>query len=240
MEVEHRLQRLVLRGFGILLVLLPVACLSSPKRKQVIESPLTQPQIRAESSYTLACPDLIELRFDGKPELEGKVRIGPDGCVDLGEYGRAHVDGATVVEAAQKIAAATRQPRSNVQVRVVQYNSRHLFLFGQVPGEPRAVEYQGPETVTELLERSQVLKGESFVREVYIVRSQLPDAKPAEVLTVDLDAIRNRNDQRTNYRVQPQDEIYLGARPGSKLASAVPPILKPVYQTIRTFITGWH
>lgn len=196
--------------------------------------------VQPSEVYTLACPDIIETMFASWPDLDRFAQIGPDGCVELGELGRIPVEGDTTFEAAQRIAARARLPLSQVRVRVVEFNSRQVFLLGQVPGSARAVSYRGPETVVDLLRRTGGITEDAAPNEIYVVRSQVSEAKPAEVLTIDLEAIRERNDQRSNHRVQPQDEIYIGAKPGSKLASAVPPIFKPVYQTIRALLTGWH
>ena len=87
--------------------------------------------------------------------------MDPDGAIGL-PLGRLHVDGLTTAEAADRLAALAYEP--DVQVRVAAYNSRQLFLFGPVAGHERAVPYQGPETVLDLLqtlnERQQKLEGE--------------------------------------------------------------------------------
>src|SRR5438876_110594 len=83
-----------------------------------------------------------------------------------------------------------------------------------------------PETVVDLLKRTGGLSPSAAPEEIYIVRAQLGEGIPAEVLTVDLDAIVRKNDQRTNVRVQPLDEIYVGEQPRSRIERAVPTFLK--------------
>jgi len=220
----------VFRRAAIGLTLLACGCITaSPTNSRLPpERPL---RVNADELYTLACPDEIEVVFDGRSDMNCTSPIGPDGCVEIGELGRIRVEGDTCTEAAQRIAASARMPFAQVRIRVAEFNSRKLFIYGS-NGSARAVPYQGPETVMGVLRRSGGL-GKEPPNEAYIVRSQLSEAKPTEVLAVDLQAIRDKNDHRTDYRLQPQDEIYVGAKPGSSVAKAMPPILKPAYETIR-------
>jgi protein involved in polysaccharide export with SLBB domain len=105
-----------------------------------------------------------------------------------------------------------------------------------VQGEPRVVDYRGPETVVELLRRIGGLSPDASPSEVHVVRAQVSDGIPAEVLHVDLVAILERKDERTNIRVQPLDEIYVGEMIRSRIGRAIPPLLKPLYTSITSLL----
>lgn len=228
----------IMRGFALALTLFLCGCTTLHQTPAGEETPPAILPTDADAEYTLACPDTVEVRFDDWPEMNRTATIGPDGCIEVGELGRIEIEGDTTIEAAQGIAARARLPLSKVRVQIAEYKSRHVYLFGQVRDNARAVSYQGPERVLDLLRRARALADDAEPSEVYLVRPQLAEARRAVVLTVDLQAIREHGDQRTNYRVQPLDEIYVGAKPGSKLADAVPPVLKPAYSMVRALVRG--
>jgi len=218
------------RWLALVLALNLAGCLSGPKRRDRESTPpVDQPIVSAEV-YTLACPDVVEVIFTERPDLGQLAKINADGCVHIGATRSVCVEGDTTAEAAMRIADAVGLPGSRVVVQVVEFNSRQLFLFGPARGEQRAADYRGPETVLDLLKRTGGLAPEAAPDQIYVVRAQLGEGIPAEVLTVDLQAILEKNDQRTNVRVQPLDEIYVGEKPRSRIGKAVPTFLKPLYE----------
>jgi len=226
-----------LRAATLAATVLFAGCLSAHKKHDGPPTPPDKLIVPAEV-YTLACPDVIEVVFTDRPDLGQIVRINPDGCVRLVHIGPIAVEGLTVADAAAHIAERVELPPHKVLVQVVDYGSRQVFLFGQVNGGTRIVDYCGPETVVDLLRRTGGLSPNAALEEIYIVRAQLGEGIPAEVLTVDLDAILRKNDQRTNVRVQPLDEIYVGEKPRSRIERALPTFLKPLYQSIVELIPG--
>lgn len=212
-------------------VLLLSGCFSTGKRQPLSPTPPDKPIIATEV-YTLACPDAIEVIFTEHPERGRFARIGPDGCVHLGPLGAIRVEGDTPAEAAARIAErAERSPRQ-VLVQVAEFNSRQIFLFGEVRGEPRIVDYRGPETVLELLRRCGGLSPDAAPNQVFVVRAQLGEGIPAEVLTVDLDAIQRKDNHRTNVRIQPLDEVYVGETTRSRVSKALPGFMRPIYESL--------
>jgi protein involved in polysaccharide export with SLBB domain len=190
---------------------------------------IAEPPLDPAEAYTLACPDVIWVGLAGYPGMAARVDV--DGCIRLGWLEPIHVEGETSAEASAHIADAAGMPRQNVLVQVMQFNSRQIFLFGQVQGGPRVVAYRGPERVVDVLQRMGGLSAAAATNEIYVVRAQLGEGIPAEVLTVDLEAIRHR-DERSNIRVQPLDEIYVGEIARSRIGKAVPTFLKPFYESL--------
>jgi protein involved in polysaccharide export with SLBB domain len=181
-------------------------------------------------SYHVACPDVLEVRVDRRPPLSGRKAIGADGRIDLGELGRVRVERLTESEVACRVAEEAEIPTAWVRVQVVEYNSQQVFLIGQVAGAQRAVPYQGPETVVDLLHRIGGLTAGAAPEEVYVVRSRLVEGKRPEVFRVDLHAILLRNDPRTNVALQPLDQVFVGESGRFSFEKCVPPWLRPLYE----------
>ncbi len=205
-------------------------CFSTPKHVDrsigFVEAPVNPAEV-----YTLGHPDVVEVLFASQPNQGQTVRVEADGCLHLRNVNPVHVEGENCSDAAAEIAESAGLRPEDVHVQVVEYSSRQLFLFGQVNGGPRVVEYHGPETVVDVLARTGGLLPSAASNEIYIVRAQMTEGMPAEVLNVDLEAIR-RHDDRTNFRVQPLDEIYVGEMPRARIGRVIPTLLKPLYQGI--------
>ena len=116
--------------------------------------------------------------------------------------------------------------RPEVRVRVAEYQSRHLFLFGQVHGLRHAVPYQGPETVTELLHRAGGLTPGAALSEVHVVRPNVAAGKRPEVFPIDLEAILLKQDRRSDLTLEPGDQVYVGETLRSSWGRCLPPWLR--------------
>jgi protein involved in polysaccharide export with SLBB domain len=217
------------RWAALVAILMLSGCLSAPKQSDSFSVFASAPLNPAEV-YTLACPDVVEVVFNGRSDNGETVRIDPDGRVRLRNLSPVHVEGDTPADAAADIAEAAHLRPEAVHVEVAEFNSRQLCLFGQVNGGPRVVEYHGPEKVVDVLSRTGGLAPSAASNEIYIVRAQMTEGMPAEVLTVDLQAIY-RGDSRTNFCVQPLDEIYVGEMPRARIGKAIPTLLKPLYDS---------
>jgi protein involved in polysaccharide export with SLBB domain len=183
-------------------------------------------------NYVLACPDVVEVRLGQQPAVV--AAIGPDGRVNLGALGRPRVEGLTPPQAARQLAVQERLPRDQVRVRVAEFRSQHLLLFGEINGLQRAVPYQGQETVLDLLQRVGGITADAAPEDVYVIRPGVAEGHQPEVFHVDLRAIVLRHDQRTNLRLRPFDQVHVGATPQARVENSLPPWLRPVYR----FFTG--
>lgn len=188
------------------------------------------PAAQVGPPYTVACPDVLDVTVDGRPDLSGPQEVGPDGCIQFGPVGRVRVEGLTTVAAARVLAEAAGI--SDVRVGVAAYRSQQIQLTGQVVGGPRVVPYQGPETVLALLRRVGGLTPGAALGEVYLVRSRVAEGKQPEVHRIDLPAILLKQDQTTNLLVQPFDHVFVGETRQSCLARCLPPCVRPVYEAV--------
>jgi protein involved in polysaccharide export with SLBB domain len=185
--------------------------------------------------YTIGCPDTLDITVAGRPELNRHGTVGPDGRIDLGELGKPRVEGHTGPEVVRLLADKLRLPPEYVDVRVAAFDSECLYLFGEVHGLQRAVPYCGQETVLDLLQRVGGITAGAAPDDVYVIRSRIAEGQRPEVFHVDLRAIVVNHDQRTNVRLQPFDQVHVGAARRARLEKCVPPWLRPLFRTV----CGW-
>src|SRR5947209_4085314 len=56
------------------------------------------------SPYIVACPDVLDLIVGPRPNVSGRVEIGPDGAISLGASDRLRVDGLSADGVADRVA----------------------------------------------------------------------------------------------------------------------------------------
>src|SRR5262245_45024781 len=130
------------RSVALLAIVLSAGCCSVDKKTDDFTIP-SEVAVNPAAIYTLAFPDAIEVAFLDWPDVTATVKIGSDGCVAVGNLSRIRVDGLTAAEASRAVAERAEVSPQRVRVRVVEYNSRQVLLYGQVYGEPRMIDYRG-------------------------------------------------------------------------------------------------
>jgi protein involved in polysaccharide export with SLBB domain len=219
-------------GLPTPLLILLSGCLSN--REQIEQAliayrPPPAHLVQVASKYRARCPDLLQVNIAGLPQYSGAQHIGPDGCIDLGDAGRPHVDGETVPEIVRTVAESVGVAPEQVGISIAEYNSQYLYLFGQIAGNQRAVPYRGPETVLDLLHRVGGLQQGAAVRDVTVIRPHIAEGKTPEIFHIDLAAIVLRNDPETNILLQPSDQIHIGQSSRSSFCDCLPPWLRSVF-----------
>lgn len=184
---------------------------------------------RIASNYCSRCPDVLQVEVSGLPRYNGPHRIGPNGRIDLGDAGQPQVEGETVPEIIRTVAESVGVPPEQVRIWVAEHHSQYLYLFGEVAGSQRAVPYQGPETVLDLLQRVGGLQPGAAVGDVMVIRPHVAEGTTPEVFHIDLAAIVLRNDPETNILLQPFDQIHVGQSRRSSFRSCLPPWLRSVF-----------
>lgn len=182
--------------------------------------------------YTVRCPDVLEVHLDHRPDLDGWLPVDLDGQIDLGPLGRLRAEGLTVPEIAHALAERAATAPDALRVRVAEYNSQRIYLYGEGNGEQRTVPYLGPETVLDLLQRVGGVTPGAAPGNVHVIRPHVVEGRQPEMYAVDLKAIVLRHDPRTNLRLQPFDQVYVGETRKSSLQKCVPPWLRPLYEAI--------
>jgi polysaccharide export outer membrane protein len=89
--------------------------------------------------YTLGAGDELTLSFAGRPELDGKTTIGPDGVITLKYAGSVHVADLTREDAEKAITGTLSKFYNDlsVTVNIDKYSSNRVRVIGYVqhPGE---------------------------------------------------------------------------------------------------------
>ncbi|MBX9680085.1 MAG: polysaccharide biosynthesis/export family protein [Gemmataceae bacterium] len=209
----------------------------APERSQVDQHIMAEPLAAARNqgvpeSYQVLHPDVLEVNLREHPDLQGKYEVQIDGRIDLKQYGRVRVEGRTAPQIIQMLAEETGSTRDGVVVRVAEFRSQHLLLFGQILGWQRRIPYQGPETVLDVLQRAGGITWEAAPDKVYVVRTHVADDRRAEIFHVDLEQVVMKNDHRTNIRVMPFDQIYVGETQQARVEKAIPIWMRPMYRTL--------
>ena len=82
----------------------------------------------------LGIGDVFDVRVFGEQELSGTYRVASDGSINFPLIGKIKVDGVTASDLASELerglAKFLRQP--NVSVFVKEYNSKKVYVFGEV------------------------------------------------------------------------------------------------------------
>jgi len=188
-----------------------------------------KPQLLRNQDYLVGFPDVLTIQVRGHAEMSGAAVIAPDGRIHLGQGSRLRVEGKSLSEVAAIVAGHAGLPTEAVTVKVKEYRSQPIFLIGQVVGWQRSVPYQGPETVLEVLQRVGGITPGAAVDDIYIVRAHVPDGPRPEVFHVDLKAILQKKDEKTNIRLLPYDQVYVGESSRAKLLKCLPPCLRPMF-----------
>jgi polysaccharide export outer membrane protein len=105
----------------------------------------------AVAASTLGADDVVEVRVYGEPELSGVYQVGSEGDVTFPLCKRVTVAGLTANGAAAKIreclaAGFIKDPQ--VSVLVKEYNSKKVFVFGEVQ-KPGTFPYQDGMTIVQ-------------------------------------------------------------------------------------------
>jgi len=116
----------------------------------------------AIEEYRLGKGDEITVDFTGRPDLQAKLVVGPDGRITLPLAGDILLDGLTRGDASKAIVAALESYYSNlaVQVTITKYTANRVLVLGAVTN-PGQVTFEGTPTLLEALTRSGLSTGQN-------------------------------------------------------------------------------
>jgi polysaccharide export outer membrane protein len=131
-----------------------------PQLKQNPLTMLREFQPDADEEYRLGRGDEITVDFAGRPDLQAKLVIGPDGRITIPLVGDIVLNGRTRGEAARAIetALATYYQNLTAQVTVTKYTANHVLVLGAVD-KPGLITFDGQPTLLEALSRAGMAPG---------------------------------------------------------------------------------
>lgn len=153
---------------------------AEPQLKQNPLDALRDFEPAPDEEYRLGRGDNITVDFAGRPDLQAKLVIGPDGRISLPLAGDLMLAGLTRTQAAQAVQTALSKYYDNlsVQVTVTRYTSNRVLVLGAVnkPGEyafegaPRLLEaltqaglVTGPDKTAQIPEECAIYRGNQQV-----------------------------------------------------------------------------
>jgi polysaccharide export outer membrane protein len=120
---------------ALVLLALAAGCAAHPRSTAALPEPPAVAAAVELGASTLGPADVIEVRVFQEPELSGVFQVGPQGDIVFPLCKLVVVSGLTANGAAEKLRACLldgfmRDPQ--VSVLVKEYNSKKVFVFGEV------------------------------------------------------------------------------------------------------------
>ena len=194
-------------------------------------------------------------RFSGssaRQPLTGERLVRPDGTISLGFYGDVAVSGRTLREIKVKIIehlgqfltdeqlglttiqdgktiAVEPSQSTRVFVDVASYNSKVYYVQGDV-GVPGRLPITGNETILDAIHYAGGLIPHQKPPGITLVRPASPGRSSEQVLPIDLKAIREEGETKTNYTLRPGDRLVVSRQPevaAGAAAGARPEAISP-------------
>ncbi|MGA2622111.1 MAG: polysaccharide biosynthesis/export family protein, partial [Thermoguttaceae bacterium] len=183
-----------------------VAGMTIDEIKRTIDKKLREVLLRPAVSVQL-------LRVSGAQPITGQYLVGPDGTINLRQYGLIHVAGKTVTEARVAIQKHLTQflDSPELSVDVVAFNSKMYYVITQGAGlgdSVRRLPVTGNETVLDAISQLNGLSQLSS-KKIWIARPAPNNFGCQQILPVDWDAICQGGQTATNYQLMPGDRVYI-------------------------------
>ena len=183
--------------------------------------------------------------------MTGQYLVGPDGTINLRQYGVVPVAGKTVTEARMAVENHLRQflDSPQVSVEVVAYNSKVYYVVTQGAGlgdSVRRLPVTGSETVLDAISN---IGGLSQVtsKKMWIARPAPHQFGCQQILPIDWDGIAQGARTETNYQLLPGDRLFIAEDELLTFTNAVSKVTAPIERiagiaslgssTIRSFQT---
>lgn len=210
---------------------------------QAEEEALAQ-QVLAEaaSKYTLGKTDIVEVIVQRHPEVSGQFIINNEGKIQYEFLGDVAIEGLTKGEVAVKITSllSTYIVSPEVNVKIIGYNSKVVYVIGEV-GNPGKINMYG-DTITvreALLQAGLPLLSASTKRGKLFTPSS---AEKPKQTNIDINALLYEGDLREDLVMRPGDTLFVPPTGLTKVMRAIAPVAAPIGTaagTGRTVMTGF-
>ncbi len=162
----------------------------------------------------------------------GQYLVGPDGTINLRQYGTVQVMGMTIAEvkAALEKHLAKYLESPEVTLDVLGYNSKVYYIITDGAGygdNVRRIPISGNETVLDAVAAVGGLSQLSS-KKMWLVRPTPTDPEKGMSLPIDYEAITQRGATATNYQVMPGDRIFIAGDSAIALNNKISKTTAPV------------
>lgn len=190
---------------------------------------VTEPRpLVTSSDYILEPPDTIRITSKRVREINGHTEtIRPDGKITLPLLGSVFVAGRTAESVSAELSAMAREyyEDAEVSLRVVAFNSKKIFVFGEVTA-PGAHSYNGANTVLGTLANAHPTRL-SDPKMIHVLRPS-PDGQMRRKMTIDLNKMIKEGDTTLDAVLEEGDIIYVPPNPLAAIGLALQQVLLPI------------
>lgn len=194
-------------------------------------------QDTAASIYRLEPPDVIQLESPTAAEIDGEVqRIRGDGKITLRLLGEVQVSGLTPQEMGAKLEdlLARYYESPEVTVRVVSFESKSVYVFGQVGGRG-ARPFTGRDTLLDVIAAAQP-NFLAWGAQVKVIRPS-PNPDERHEITVNVDQMFETGDMTNNFLLQEGDIVYVPPTPLGYVGLRLQELLFPISPALAMYNT---
>lgn len=180
------------------------------------------------TEYRVAPPDVLTFASKFVREINGNTQmIRPDGVVTLPLLGDTYVAGKTCAEISREIEAMARQfyAEADVTVRVAQFNSKKIFVFGEVY-QPGPYQYNGANRVLDTLAKAQPTRL-ADPSKISVLRPN-EEGEMIRRMTIDLNAMVKRGDTALDVVLEEGDILYIPPTPLAAVGLGIQQLLLPI------------
>ncbi len=152
-------------------------------------------------------------RSVGTQQITGQYLVGPDGTINLRQYGALHMAGKTVAEAKTALEKHLSQyfDSPEATVDVIAYNSKVYYVVTEGAGlgdNIVRIPITGNETVLDAISNIGGLSQLSSTN-IWLARPAPGGFGCEQILPVDYDAITRGGSTGTNYQLLPGDRVFI-------------------------------
>jgi polysaccharide biosynthesis/export protein len=171
--------------------------------------------VRAKLQNVLSKPEVsVQLAHTaGVAPVSNEYLVGPDGTINLRQYGTLYVAGKTVTEIRLELQKHLEQyfdsPEVGVDVR--QFNSKVFYVITEGAGmgdNVRRVPSTGSDTVLDALSAVNGLSQVSSLK-IWVARPAPSGFGCEQILPVDYGALVKGGSAATNYQIMPNDRVFI-------------------------------
>lgn len=187
------------------------------------------------NTYRMEPPDSVYITSRRVREINGQQQqIRPDGKITLPLLGTFYVAGRTPEEVSAELEKMARDyyDDADVTVRVVGFNSKKIYVFGEV-GVSGPYAYNGANTVLDTLARAQPTRFADPAK-ILVLRPN-PDGELIRRMTVDLNKMIREGDTTLDAVLEEDDIIFVPANPLAAIGIGIQQVLLPITPAASTF-----
>jgi len=187
-----------------------------------------------ESQYTLGPNDVIEVSVMRHPEVTGEYPINKEGRIQYEFVGDIVISGLNKEAAAEAITEALSEyiVSPEVSVKIIQYNSKIVYVVGEV-FRPGKIYMRGDTiTVREALMQAGLPRLSGVTKKSRLIK---PDDQGRPKKTpINVYALLYEGDLRYNEVMKPGDVLYIPPTFLTKVMRAISPVAAPIGQAAGT------